>query len=943
MKKKFFHKLTVVVMSFAITANFAITALAGDIMIDIGGFDEPDYTDSITFPRFDNTVDYSRGLPTSYDEAYPDYKEYSASRHEFSDMISHVSEVSAVKLAEMGVFEKSENFSPNGNMTVMEFMRALLKLCGRSNAAAETDGYIKSIINKSGLIENGVAVDYCATLTNELLAYFLGRAAYDTANSSQYRLLLDDYSDISANLRTSVLDSIAAGITEISNFKLNPKAMAKRSDISDGLYRLYNAAARVIPLFDLGSAYSETTENYLIKSTYEKNQSGVQFGFFSNYNKQADAFLNYGTMPIDRTGFYKWSKIETSKGIYEMPNFNNDKSSHKAGNTIINCIDISANLEWNSLFDESNIPEFYTQDITDSETRVAAKAFLYEFVTQMLSAVGGDVILAIDYEVNWQLAIWNTEAGQKRADYFAKWFAEACQVARQAASDLGKSNNLKLMVIYNNITPKLLAGVSQNQWMLDVAEAADYIGIDTYDSYDDKTDPSYTIQNIRFLMNNYSLDKPVMVVENGLSMLRDFDTIDEVTGLTQIELSEQYYKNLFREFLFALERGDFLNANLEAFLIWSYYDTNDETEKTYGIANDDNTLRDNGIAVKEGIDRLYNQKQFNPSRLSNTAAVAENIPINIKSGIEYDKLTLIVNGNGEDGTAAVNIELNTDALVYVTVNGKEYYTDYLYKTVHSVEIKNLRDGTNVVDIRFGAEKIPCNLTVKKAELVMNSIADWNAVTSVPKNNLLAGKTPYSIVTSKGNPGATSVATGGTTLNMWTNSVLKDNVANLYMHSSKGMTITYNLGDLYGVQNLLLTSGSLSYPRETVWKAYLSDDAATLFSEDNCIAYVKNEAGNSSVSQYVNVNKLKLGRYFGIKLLDNGTDDPNAYISEIGVYQLQGDVNFDGNFDIIDLIHLKKYIAEAIDGLNNKNSADYNSDGKADVVDLIEMRKKLLVS
>lgn len=946
MNKKIWFVITSLMVCLSLVSNLILVTFADDILISAGELDGENYAEYLQFPLFDSDVDYSRGQPTATSEDYLDYKSYKADRHEFADMIGHESEVSAVRLAEKGIFKKSENFEPDGSMTVIDFMRALLKICGSSTVANGSANEVITVISKSGLIESSVKIDYNAVLTNEYLAYFLGQAAIDTENFAQYRLLLDDFNSVSEPLRNGVLDSIAAGITEITDFKLNPKAAARRSDIADGLYRLYNASARVIPLFDLGDSYSQEADSFIVKSTYEKNESGLQQGFFTNYNKQADAFLNYGSLPIDRTGFYKWAKIETQNEdgeiVYEMPNFNNDKSSHKAGNTIINCIDISANLNWNDLLTESNIPSWYTQDITNTQTRAAAKEFLYAFVTEMLTQVNGDVILAIDYEVDNFLGLWNNVWGKYKAAEFAKWFAEACAVAREAAAELGKSENLKLIVIYDRITNLHRLGVEENQWMLDIAEVADYIGLDSYDFYEDRTDASATLECIRFLMNNYSLGKPVIVVENGLKMTRDFSTIDSVTGLNQMELATQYYKNLYREFRFALERGDFLNANLSGFLFWSYYDTSDTSETVCGVADSDNTLRDNGIAIKEGINSLYKQKQFNPSKLKSVSAVSGDTSISVQSGTEYEELTIISSGSGEDGTGAVSVKLDSEATVFVTVNGEDYYTDYRYAKNHSIEVKNLREGTNVIKIRIGSAQVPFSITVKEAKLFLNKQSDWSEITSLPENNLIADKSPYAIITSKGNGASVNTATGGASLKLWTNGDLAEDMEVLYEQSSKNMLISYSLGASYGIKNILLSSGDTNLPRQTKWKAYLSDDHSSLFDEENCIAYVTNEAGNEKTTQYVTVNKNKLGKFFGIKLLDNSTDDPNAYISEIGAYLLESDVNLDGYFDIRDLVHIKKHITGAITA-KNPNSADYDTNGKLDASDLTTMRKRLIKS
>lgn len=950
MNGKILRSLLALMICVSLVLNFSSIVLADDVLIGAGEFDGENYAEMFQFPIFSNEVDYSRGGITTDKEEYLDYKASTADRHVFSDMIYHKSEVSAVRLAEKGIFEKTATFNPDGSMKVIDFVRALLKLCGKSGVANSSDNEVIGFIEKTALIGGSVNVDFSADLTNEYLAYFLGQAVENTDNAAQYQLLLDDYDSITATLRGGVLDSIAAGITEIVDFKLNPKAVAKRSDIADGLYRLYNAAARVIPLFDLGSAYDEKTDSYVVKSTYEKNEGGLQQGFFTSYDKQNDAFLNYGNLPINRTGFYKWANIEKKDAdgnIYYDFNFafNNDKNAHKAGNTVINCIDISANREWNNLLSESYIPSWYTQDITNETTRAAAKEFLYAFVTKMLTEISGDVILAIDYEVDNFLGLWESDWGKEKANAFAEWFAEACTVARKAAADLNKSDNLKLMVIYNRVTNLHRLGVEENQWMLDIAEVADYIGLDSYDFYEDKTDASVTLECIRFMMNNYSLNKPFIVVENGVKMQKDLDSIDSVTGLTQMQMATQYYKNLYREFRFALEKGDFLNANLSGFLFWSYYDTNEESETTCGVTNADNTLRDNGIAIKEGINSLYKQKQFNPSVLKSVSAVTETTPITVKSGTEYDEITIIAQGSGHDGTGAVSVKLDKAATVFVTVNGEEYFTDNRYAEKilnHSVEVKNLKEGTNVIKIRFGNAATPFDINLLEAKLYFNEISDWTTVQTAPENSLIAGKEPYTIVKGNGSGDSNKNAHGGSPLTLWTNGDLTDDVNGLRYNSSKGLTMAYHLGGSYAVRKILLSSGGNALPTQTKWKAYVADDYYNLFNEENCIAYVTNDAKMGQTTQYVDVNKNKVGKFFGIKLIDNGVADVNTYISEIGVYLLEGDVNLDGYFDARDVVHLKKHIAGAITA-KNISSGDYDGNGKLDAADLTSMRNVMLNS
>lgn len=669
---------------------------------------------SKVFPMFSNTVNYSRGGSTATTETYLDYKQYVKARHKFSDMVGHDSEVAAVRLAELGIFPKTDKFSPDSSMTVAGFLKALMMLCQQDINGDTTTEQLKAYIDSTNFLGADVEVDYSAVLTNQQLAYFLSRANKAVENVEQYKLLIEDFDSIDKVYQNEVLQTIAVGITEIKDFNFYPKENAKRSDIADGLYRLVNTGARVIPLYNLGNLFAEGESVYLTKSSYKTNEGGIQFGFFSNYNKQAQSFETFGKLPIERTGFNKWAQIEKSQGIYTWPNFTNDSSPHKLGQTSIICVDISAHEGWNSQLGYTNIPSFYPRDIANTQTRSAAKRFLYNFVKEMLNALEGDVLLLIDYELDWQQAIYDNLAGQNRAKIFSQWFVEACTVARESAKAIGAANRLKLGVNYNNITPTHLKGPSQNKWMLDMAEAVDYVTIDSYNFYDDKTDPSYTIQNVRYLMNNYSLGKPVIVVENGLGYDRDDSKVDAVTGLTQTKLSATYFKNLFNEFKFTLERGDFLNANLSGFLVWSYFDTRASATST-AVANDDNTLKENGKEIKAGIDLLYKQNQFNPSYLEAVTEASITPPeIKVTSGTEYEKLTYIVTDyKKSSGDGKLRVKLSDKGTVYIVVNGKVNIASASLVDSHVFELKGLRDGLNVIDIYFGAVKAPSIRTVEK--------------------------------------------------------------------------------------------------------------------------------------------------------------------------------------------------------------------------------------
>lgn len=454
-------------------------------------------------PLFSNEFDYSRG--GDFPENGEDYLNYSAYKEQFftyKDMKDHASAVSAARLAQMGVFEQTENFEPQGSITVLEcvkkiFTAAEIKTDGKS------DDDIISLAKSSGLVEEGVVTDFSKNITLPELAYLADRATPDRTETEQFAMYFSDYANVPDPLKNGVLQAFGLGIIE-SDGTLSPEKPATRAQAADVIYRLVNPGARVITPYELGKVYNDSDNEFLVRNTYVTNPGGIQLGVFSNYNHQDTTFGYFGKRTADRTDFYKWSGIEKTKGKYTMPNFANDHAAHRAGSTAIISVDMSANYNVApSLSDGSRIPSFYTQDITDKTTRTAAKQFLYQFVSSMMSSLYGDVILAIDYELDFQQGLnGTTEQHRRKAEIFAEWYAEACNVAREAARSVGAADRLKLICIYNNITDLHKLGKNQNEWMLKIAESSDYIGIDSYQrDSNDISNPNLTIQNLRFLTN----------------------------------------------------------------------------------------------------------------------------------------------------------------------------------------------------------------------------------------------------------------------------------------------------------------------------------------------------------------------------------------------------------------------------------------------------------
>ena len=536
------------------------------------------------------------------------------------------------------------------------------------------------------------------------LCYLADRACLDIDNAEQYELLTKNCAKAPECFKSSYLQTVALGLIDYES--TDPNAVVTRAFFAQVLYRLYNPGARLILPFYLNERLPDSGE-CVVKSSFVRNPGGVSFGLYSNYNHQDDTFTYFGKRPVDRTDFYKWSLIEKEKGVYSWPSFNNCLSAHRAGSTIICNIDISANLKTNPyLSGGSRIPDFYSQDITDTETRRAAKEFLRQFVIKYLNTVGGDVMLAIDYEIDFQQGITGVSQVAK-ARRFADWYAEACETARAAAASIGAADRLKIICIYNNITNLHLMGKYYNDWALKISGASDIVGIDTYQYYENEpASPDYTLQNIRYLINNFSCGKPVYVVENG------FD--GEWGNSGSLENQALYWKNLFRELSFTLEKGDYLNRNLSGFLVWSLFDTSADTSK--GLLTQNGKAEKPALAaVQNGMALIENQRQFNPSVLKGSEIFGGG-EIKVNSGTNYEKLTLVKTDLTSE-SAMLRIELENSGTIMISVNGKTHIYSESTK-YHFLQLNSgLSEGFNYIDIYFGADKTPFIQTVKSVTLI----------------------------------------------------------------------------------------------------------------------------------------------------------------------------------------------------------------------------------
>lgn len=639
------------------------------------------------FPMYDNVLVLGDGeaLATG---TVPGYAPQ-ASR--FTDMVGMAEEVAASRLTDAGVFEKAETFNPDQTVTVEQFLGWLFKLSGIKNAGALLDKAVKT-----NLIEKGVITDIAHNLTREELAYLADRAVADRDQTEQFEMMLSDYASITESMRASVLQCIGLGILE-SGTTFSPKQEVTKAEAAEVLYRIANVGARADAPYELGANYDKTANSYLVKAMYEANESGIQFGFFTNNTWQDKAFALFGKRPIDRTYSYTWAVTETKSHIYVLPDFSNDKNAHLSGSTAVVRVDVS--------FPDA-IPGFYEKDYTNQQTQTYAKQFLYTFTTQLMNTIEGSVILMVDAGFNEELGLTAADdATVKKAETYAAWYKELVEVARNAAINGGRPNNLKIMATYSGVNA-LQKHSDSSGWMKTIADASDYVGLSTFNIGPDKSDATYTLQDTRFIIQNCAFGKPVMVVENGVPTDEDGGTATAAA----------YYQNLFRELRFSLEEGEYLNGQLAGFLFYSLRDEKGE-EQTYGVS-DSKGLRESGTVINSGLQSIEKQKQFS-SVLTNAESVpAEGTTVTVNDGVTYEKLTYIVKDfTTADGKGKLNVTLEKAGAVSIVVNGEYAYVSRKLKAEHSISIKEgLQNGFNQIEIYFASDALPAQLTVLAVSL-----------------------------------------------------------------------------------------------------------------------------------------------------------------------------------------------------------------------------------
>ncbi len=377
----------------------------------------------------------------------------------------------------------------------------------------------------------------------------------------------------------------------------------------------------------------------LEKLSYEPNPNGVGFGFWANYDYGYAVYDNFGRRPYERVGFFKWKQIESSEGVYDTDKIiNRVKESHRLGCHCLIAINSIAGPWFNSAVD-SQIPTFYEQDITDTQTRAALREFVEQTLRAVLPEVG-ELWISFDYELTWHCMPDTPE----KQELYRAWYVEAVAIAREVAEELNMSHLLKIVpIVTSGLTDENmlkwfnspLENHTPAEWMEEVVEVSDYFGIDCYDF--DRSDPTSTDRTMEYIkgwVDLYSQGKPVLIPELGFSTSESDGY--HASG-TESEQSE-FYKNLITSLKAECGAGGSLEGRVKGIMFWMYTDKGMDEGSSYGITREDMSWKPAFYTLRNGFKEIEARDDMSPSTVTATCDFIQGVELTYTSGTQYETI-----------------------------------------------------------------------------------------------------------------------------------------------------------------------------------------------------------------------------------------------------------------------------------------------------------------
>ncbi|MDR2675286.1 MAG: hypothetical protein LBC18_10615 [Opitutaceae bacterium] len=449
-----------------------------------------------------------------------------------------------------------------------------------------------------------------------------------------------------------------------------------------GFRRILRLAPFFLFLAMLGADATDVSVCTMRKLVFSPNPGGLQVGFWANYNNSWQILSDFGPRSFERVGFHKWAMIEKAPGVYDWGSgrgiFYSDKNAHLAGADVITNVNMFFTRVLNARGMDA-IPPFYAQDITQPETRRAAREFLAAFVTRLLAEVGA-VKLILDYEVFW----FGLPKTPEIRETYRDWFVDAAGVCRDTARSLGKEHLLQIGCCANPdpLNAEKLLGAAAGpghvpqQWLLDVVASGDFSTLDSYpQTKADPSSPAAFFDEAKFWLDYYAGEKPVFVTENGFSSAGGHGFVKpgyHARG-TEIEQAE-FFGRVFAAFAQRNRTELAFLKKIRGYGIWMYRDMPNPgnlLEQHFGITRMDGSRKPAWQTVKAGIELVENNPELAPVAL---VAVEPVVPAQIasgglvlayESGASYQALELTVRMPAGIGAVELVAELDEPACLIV--------------------------------------------------------------------------------------------------------------------------------------------------------------------------------------------------------------------------------------------------------------------------------------
>lgn len=458
----------------------------------------------------------------------------------------------------------------------------------------------------------------------------------------------------------------------------------------------------------------------------EPNPTGLQLGFWTNYDWSNAALADFGLRPLERVDFTKWENVERVRGEYTKPDWRSLKDAQLCGSTMIVSVNTIFTREVQPA-SASAIPAFYPQRITDPVTRAAAKKFLRTYVGWLMDDFGS-FWLSLDYEFFW-FYLPNTLAIQEE---YRDWYVEAAALVREEAARRGLADRIKLIPIVNadmKSAQKFLGSPAENHqpaaWMQDIVAVSDGLALDVYAA--DEQNPASgepAFANIRFWLEAYGAPgKPFFVTENGFSSVRE--QVPDYPAGYHARGTEAQQASFFED---VLERIRTYNAGvrtgkrIDGYCVWMYTDfknpsgTKEALEDHFGLLRLDGSRKPAFDTVRSFFKKSETDPVTSPWRRGNDEDVkaawarGEPMAVTYVSGTEHGLLELTCQVPVDTQRLRIDAELAEPGGIVAELNGEVWRgieRKDVGRTLSLVMDVGIRAGEkNTLRLRFTGQRYP---------------------------------------------------------------------------------------------------------------------------------------------------------------------------------------------------------------------------------------------